>query len=74
MIRKHLGEQGVEPLVCEHAAKGSKGATNPQHSRHGAHVPAPAFIPQGSVLSATGRSAPRYQSISYARCLALEMS
>jgi formate--tetrahydrofolate ligase len=28
MIRKHLGEQGVEALVCEHSAKGSKGATN----------------------------------------------
>ena len=28
MIRKHLGEQGVEALVCEHFAKGSKGATN----------------------------------------------
>ena len=25
MIRKHLGEQGVEPLVCEHFAKGSRG-------------------------------------------------
>ena len=32
MIRKHLGEQGVEALVCEHFAKGSKGATNPQTS------------------------------------------
>jgi formate--tetrahydrofolate ligase len=28
MIRKHLGEQGVEALVCEHFAKGSKGAIN----------------------------------------------
>ena len=28
MIRKHLGEQGVEAMVCEHFAKGSKGATN----------------------------------------------
>jgi hypothetical protein len=28
MIRKHLGERGVEALVCEHFAKGSKGATN----------------------------------------------
>jgi formate--tetrahydrofolate ligase len=28
LIRKHLGEQGVEALVCEHFAKGSKGATN----------------------------------------------
>jgi hypothetical protein len=27
MIEKHLGEQGVEALVCEHFAKGSKGAT-----------------------------------------------
>jgi formate--tetrahydrofolate ligase len=28
LIKKHLGEQGVEALVCEHFAKGSKGATN----------------------------------------------
>src|SRR6188508_317897 len=28
MIKKHLGEQGVEAMVCEHFAKGSKGATN----------------------------------------------
>jgi formyltetrahydrofolate synthetase len=28
MIKKHLGEEGVEALVCEHFAKGSKGATN----------------------------------------------
>jgi formate--tetrahydrofolate ligase len=28
MIKKHLGEQGVEALVCEHFAKGSKGAIN----------------------------------------------
>src|SRR5262245_1069907 len=27
MIKKHLGEQGVEAIVCEHFAKGSKGAT-----------------------------------------------
>jgi formate--tetrahydrofolate ligase len=27
MIKKHLAEQGVEALVCEHFAKGSKGAT-----------------------------------------------
>jgi formate--tetrahydrofolate ligase len=27
MIRKHLAEQGVEAIVCEHFAKGSKGAT-----------------------------------------------
>jgi formate--tetrahydrofolate ligase len=27
-IKKHLAEQGVEALVCEHFAKGSKGATN----------------------------------------------
>ena len=26
LIKKHLGEQGVEALVCEHFAKGSKGA------------------------------------------------
>jgi formate--tetrahydrofolate ligase len=26
MIKKHLGEQGVEGIVCEHFAKGSKGA------------------------------------------------
>ncbi len=28
LIKRHLGEQGVEALVCEHFAKGSKGATN----------------------------------------------
>jgi formate--tetrahydrofolate ligase len=28
LIKKHLGEQGVEAMVCEHFAKGSKGATN----------------------------------------------
>jgi formate--tetrahydrofolate ligase len=28
LIKKHLGEQGVEALVCEHFAKGSKGALN----------------------------------------------
>jgi formate--tetrahydrofolate ligase len=28
MIKKHLAEQGVEALVCEHFAKGSKGAIN----------------------------------------------
>ncbi len=28
LIKKHLGEQGVEALVCEHFAKGSKGAVN----------------------------------------------
>jgi formate--tetrahydrofolate ligase len=28
LIKKHLAEQGVEALVCEHFAKGSKGATN----------------------------------------------
>ncbi|HVJ30789.1 MAG TPA: formate--tetrahydrofolate ligase [Gammaproteobacteria bacterium] len=28
MIKKHLAEQGVEAMVCEHFAKGSKGATN----------------------------------------------
>jgi len=28
MIKKHLGEQGVEAMVCEHFAKGSAGATN----------------------------------------------
>jgi len=28
MIKKHLSEQGVEAMVCEHFAKGSKGATN----------------------------------------------
>ncbi|HEY7671156.1 MAG TPA: formate--tetrahydrofolate ligase [Gammaproteobacteria bacterium] len=28
LIKKHLGEQGVEALVCEHFAKGSKGATH----------------------------------------------
>ena len=27
LIKKHLGEQGVEAIVCEHFAKGSKGAT-----------------------------------------------
>jgi formate--tetrahydrofolate ligase len=27
MIKKHLAEQGVEAIVCEHFAKGSKGAT-----------------------------------------------
>jgi formate--tetrahydrofolate ligase len=27
MIKKHLGDQGVEAIVCEHFAKGSKGAT-----------------------------------------------
>jgi formate--tetrahydrofolate ligase len=32
LIKKHLGEQGVEALVCEHFAKGSKGATNLAHS------------------------------------------
>jgi formate--tetrahydrofolate ligase len=26
LIKKHLGEQGVEAIVCEHFAKGSKGA------------------------------------------------
>ena len=33
MIRKHMGERGVEALVCEHFAKGSKGATNPSGKR-----------------------------------------
>ena len=28
LIKKHLSEQGVEAMVCEHFAKGSKGATN----------------------------------------------
>jgi formate--tetrahydrofolate ligase len=28
MIKKHMAEQGVEALVCEHFAKGSKGAIN----------------------------------------------
>jgi formate--tetrahydrofolate ligase len=28
LIKKHLAEQGVEALVCEHFAKGSKGAIN----------------------------------------------
>jgi formate--tetrahydrofolate ligase len=28
LIKKHMGEQGVEAMVCEHFAKGSKGATN----------------------------------------------
>jgi formate--tetrahydrofolate ligase len=28
LIKTHLAEQGVEALVCEHFAKGSKGATN----------------------------------------------
>jgi formate--tetrahydrofolate ligase len=28
LIKKHLAEQGVEAMVCEHFAKGSKGATN----------------------------------------------
>jgi formate--tetrahydrofolate ligase len=28
LIKKHLGEQSVEAMVCEHFAKGSKGATN----------------------------------------------
>jgi formate--tetrahydrofolate ligase len=28
MIKKHLAEQGVEALVCEHFAKGSAGATD----------------------------------------------
>jgi formate--tetrahydrofolate ligase len=28
LIKKHLAEQGVEALVCEHFAKGSKGAVN----------------------------------------------
>ncbi|HJR71592.1 MAG TPA: formate--tetrahydrofolate ligase [Gammaproteobacteria bacterium] len=28
LIKRHLGEQGVEALVCEHFAKGSKGAIN----------------------------------------------
>jgi len=28
LIKKHLREQGVEALVCEHFAKGSKGAIN----------------------------------------------
>jgi formate--tetrahydrofolate ligase len=28
LIKKHLSEQGVEALVCEHFAKGSKGAIN----------------------------------------------
>ena len=28
LIKKHLGEQGVEAMVCEHFAKGSAGATN----------------------------------------------
>jgi len=28
LIKKHLGEQGIEALVCEHFAKGSKGAIN----------------------------------------------
>jgi formate--tetrahydrofolate ligase len=28
LIKRHLGEQGVEAMVCEHFAKGSKGATN----------------------------------------------
>jgi formate--tetrahydrofolate ligase len=27
LIKKHLGDQGVEAIVCEHFAKGSKGAT-----------------------------------------------
>ena len=27
MIKKHMAEQGVEAIVCEHFAKGSKGAT-----------------------------------------------
>jgi formate--tetrahydrofolate ligase len=27
LIKKHMGEQGVEALVCEHFAQGSKGAT-----------------------------------------------
>ena len=27
LIKKHLAEQGVEAIVCEHFAKGSKGAT-----------------------------------------------
>jgi len=27
LIKKHLGEQGVDAIVCEHFAKGSKGAT-----------------------------------------------
>ncbi len=27
LIKKHLGEQGVEAIVCEHFAKGSAGAT-----------------------------------------------
>ena len=28
LIKKHMGEQGVEAMVCEHFAKGSKGAIN----------------------------------------------
>jgi formate--tetrahydrofolate ligase len=28
LIKKHMGEQGVQALVCEHFAKGSKGATD----------------------------------------------
>ena len=28
MIKKHVAEQGVEAIVCEHFAKGSKGATD----------------------------------------------
>ena len=28
LIKKHMAEQGVEALVCEHFAKGSKGAIN----------------------------------------------
>jgi formate--tetrahydrofolate ligase len=28
VIKKHLAEQGVEAIVCEHFAKGSKGATD----------------------------------------------